>query len=219
MINIAAEEAATRRDTKIDTLLMVDHRVLLPSAYGMRAQEAWQSAKDIALSSSIAPAELLRGQLITWLAVRNYIFAGDAVFTLVSLKTGMRFTYKARAKKADVVEADRLTANGREVEEGFVCYFVNLLRGPDNTADFAYLGVLRQPGRFFTTAKSQVSRHAAAWKALVWFLDQMKGERAVLGVSVEFWHSGRCGRCGRLLSVPKSVADGIGPECARYFTL
>jgi hypothetical protein len=28
-------------------------------------------------------------------------------------------------------------------------------------------------------------------------------------------HEGRCGKCGRLLTVPESVETGIGPECAK----
>jgi hypothetical protein len=148
--------------------------------------------------------------------VRAFVFAGQAVFSLRSVKTGVRMTYKVTAKKEDLKERERREAAGEPVEDGFVAYFVNLLRGPDNLHDFAYLGVLREPGRFFTTERSQVGRHATAWKALVWFLDEMKGGRDVLGGHpLEFWHAGRCGCCGRLLTVPESVERGIGPECAR----
>jgi hypothetical protein len=28
-------------------------------------------------------------------------------------------------------------------------------------------------------------------------------------------HEGRCGRCGRTLTVPESIESGIGPECAK----
>ena len=41
------------------------------------------------------------GQLVTWEAVRAFIFAGNARFTLRSLRTGARYTYRVRAKKAD----------------------------------------------------------------------------------------------------------------------
>ena len=155
-----------------------------------------------------------RGQLTTWPAIKEFLFAGQAMFTLVSLKTGLRFTYKVRAKKQDVEELARRTAAGEIVTEDFVCYFVNLLRGPDNTADFAYLGVLRKPGRFFTTPKSRITQHPASYKALVWFIEALKADRQdVLGKQIEFWHTGRCGVCGRLLTVPSSVATGIGPVC------
>jgi predicted metal-dependent hydrolase len=28
-------------------------------------------------------------------------------------------------------------------------------------------------------------------------------------------HEGKCGRCGRLLTVPSSIESGIGPECSK----
>ena len=33
---------------------------------------------------------------------------------------------------------------------------------------------------------------------------------------LEVWHEGRCGRCNRALTVPESIASGIGPECAKH---
>jgi hypothetical protein len=30
---------------------------------------------------------------------------------------------------------------------------------------------------------------------------------------VVIWHEGRCGRCGRRLTVPESIESGYGPEC------
>lgn len=151
------------------------------------------------------PAAPLYGRLATWEAVRAFIFAGNARFTLRSLRTGARYTYRVRAKKADVeagLAGEALT------------YFVETLRGPDNTADYRYLGVLRQPGRFWFTVASQQRRDSASAQALIWALNAMRCGRAVLGVQLEVWHEGRCGRCGRALTVPESVGRGMGPECA-----
>jgi hypothetical protein len=145
----------------------------------------------------------MQGLLPTWQAVQEFIFAGNATFTLVSKKTGVRFTYKVRTRKLNPV--------GDEV------FFLNLLRGPDNEADYAYMGVLRKdPLRYFWTAASgKVGRQAPAYKALVWFVDAARCERDVLGKTLEVWHEGRCGKCGRKLTVPSSVSLGLGPECAR----
>ena len=147
----------------------------------------------------------MKGQLTTWAAVREYVFAGNARFTLRSMKTGTRFTYRVRVKKQDVVDGVKDPT-----------FFVSLLRGPDNSEDYAYMGVLRRPGSFHLTSMSKVTRGADSVKSLLWFLDKLVRERAVLGAKdgVEFWHDGRCGRCGRDLTVPESVARGLGPECA-----
>lgn len=143
------------------------------------------------------------GQLTTWASVRDFLFAGNARFTLRSLKTGVRFTYRVRVRKADV------TAGLTDPT-----YFIETLRGPDNDRDYLYLGVLRQPGTLFLTPASRQGRASASFKAIVWALDAMRGGRDVLGKTLEIWHEGRCGRCGRVLTVPESIASGYGPECA-----
>lgn len=168
------------------------------------------------------------GLLNSWTSVQDFIFAGNATFTLVSLKTGVRFTYKVRVKKADLDKLNleeylrlHATEHGTVLEfhppfdASDVVYFVNLLRGPDNTADFAYMGVMREkPARFFWTAASgKVGRSAPAYKALLWLVQMMNLERDVLGTQLEVWHEDRCGRCGRKLTVPESIAAGLGPEC------
>jgi hypothetical protein len=145
--------------------------------------------------------------LETWDAVEQFMFAGAAHFTLVSLRTGVRFTYKVRVKKSDVV---------RGVAPDQVTYFINLLRGPDNTANFTYIGVLRRfPARFFWTAASgRVSRDAPSFKALMYLLACMASKRTgVLGNTLQVWHEGRCGCCWRLLTVDSSIRSGFGPIC------
>lgn len=134
-----------------------------------------------------------------WAAIYTYLFAGNATFTLVSLKTGQRFTYRVRQAKVPNDGGERP-------------YFVSLLRGPSNTEDYAYMGIIDEAG-FHSTTKSRVSPDAASHKAFKWLLDRMKTGGAMTGVA-EVWHDGTCGRCGRALTVPSSVALGLGPECA-----
>lgn len=141
------------------------------------------------------------GQLTTWDDVLRFMFAGSARFTLVSRRTGFRFTYRVKVKLEEAETADPT-------------YFVSLLRGSDNESDYAYMGVLRNSGQFNFTSNSRVQRTAQSSQALLWFLDKLRQRRNVLGDLVEFWHEGRCGRCGRGLTVPESIAQGLGPECA-----
>lgn len=149
----------------------------------------------------------------------EFILAGNATFTLVSEKTGARFTYKAR--RADGDKADRP-------------WFVSVLTGPDNEGDFSYLGCLfpestvngvipagyGRPARschtgagFVQTKKSAIDRDAPSARAFRWFWD--RANRAELqGLPLAVYHEGRCGRCGRKLTVPESILTGFGPECA-----
>lgn len=151
-----------------------------------------------------------RGLLRTWDAIGAFVFAGNATFTLRSVKTGERFTYRVRlagAGKAADVEATK-----RKREAFGTAFFVSLLRGPSNEDDFAYLGLIDNRG-FHRTTKSRVGEDASSHKAFAFFFCRMQTGGAPCA-TLEVWHEGRCGRCGRKLTVPESVERGIGPECA-----
>jgi hypothetical protein len=131
-------------------------------------------------------------------ATLDFIFAGKAIFTLRSTKSGSHYTYKMRkAEPRTLIDP--------------VTYFLKVLVGSDNTTDYAYAGIVRD-GQFRTTGKSKVSANAESVKAFVWALAQFQS--GVIPASLEVWHEGRCGRCGRRLTVPSSIATGLGPECA-----
>lgn len=121
-----------------------------------------------------------------------FMLAGRARFTLVSPKTGARFTYR-------VTEAER--GNG---------WFVGLMTSSDNEGGFSYMGMVRRDGLFHRTAKSRIKDSSPGMRAFVWTLARLRAGE----MPVEFWHEGRCGRCGRALTVPASIESGLGPECA-----
>ena len=135
---------------------------------------------------------------------------GSATFTLVSSKSGKRFTYKAAPPKKE-----REGAKGRTL-------FVSLLTGSDNTNDFSYMGTLWQPeeGRpwfFRHTKASKVGPEAPSSKAFakLWTEAMKPAQRRppnLLDV-IEVWHEGRCGRCGRLLTDPIYIDLGFGRDC------
>jgi Family of unknown function (DUF6011) len=60
--------------------------------------------------------------------------------------------------------------------------------------------------------KSRVGREAPSAKAFDWAWRALT--KGTMPANLEVWHEGRCGRCGRKLTVPESIARGIGPECA-----
>jgi hypothetical protein len=123
---------------------------------------------------------------------KAFALAGNAIITLQSLRTGAHFTYKVRAAKND---------------QG---YYVSLLSGPDNESDYSYLGMIRG-GIFGLTKASRVSLNTPSVRAFEWFWNMVRD-----GIATELVvrHEGRCGRCGRTLTVPESIDRGIGPECA-----
>lgn len=146
----------------------------------------------------------LTGRLSTPEAVIKYMFAGNATFTLRSVKTGTRFTYKVRrAEEVTDVVLNRTPPP---------TWFVSVLTGDNNENDFSYMGVFGANKVFRFTAKSRVTAEAPSAKAFVWFVHSVI-HNGQMNPALEIWHEGRCGRCGRKLTVPESVAAGIGPDC------
>lgn len=123
----------------------------------------------------------------------TFVAAGNARFTIRSEKTGARYTFKVRKASADKPR------------------FVMILAGPDNEADYQYVGILTDQAELRLTRKSTFTDTSTPVRALRYFLGRL--DRDDLG-GVEFFHEGRCGRCGRTLTVPESIVTGIGPECA-----
>ncbi len=135
----------------------------------------------------------------------RFVLAGNSTFTLVSKATGKRFTYKV----------SRVPDFQLGVKHA---WFVNLLTGPNNSDDYIYMGMIRgEPASgdvwFWHSVKSKVALDAPSCKGFMAFFETLTKTES-LHPSIEFWHEGRCGRCGRKLTVPESVASGFGPECA-----
>jgi len=145
-----------------------------------------------------------RGQLKSVEDVDRYVRAGRATITLVSRRTKTRFTYKVSKPEKD---------------DGPVKFFVGLMNGPDNQNNYVYMGCIKQTynGEYFTGTKaSKVSRDAPSYKAFEWFWQKIiTNKRSPDEWGVDVWHEGSCCRCGRKLTVPESVEDGIGPECRK----
>lgn len=125
-----------------------------------------------------------------------FIFAGNARFTIRSKTTGVRFTYRVRAKDTD---------------DGRTLHFVSVLTGSDNDNDFTFLGTIFDCQTYRHGRKSRIGSDAPSAKAFEWAFP-----RIVAGdlSKFEVHHEGRCGRCARALTVPESIEMGLGPDCA-----
>lgn len=126
----------------------------------------------------------------------EFITAGNATFTIRSTVSGNRFTYKATA-----------SADNRVL-------FIKLLTGNDNESDYTYMAHISKNDGLsgLNRGKTSISINAPAYIAfnfVFWNCIRMRHMN-----NLEIWHEGRCCRCGRKLTVPESVASGIGPECA-----
>jgi hypothetical protein len=125
---------------------------------------------------------------------RRFITAGNAVVTLESKATKKWYTYKVTA----VPDRDNQ-------------WWVKVLSGPDNTADYVYLGMINGVG-FKLTKASKFPASSIPVRGFNYLWRHL--EAGELPDDMEVHHEGRCGRCNRVLTTPESITRGIGPECA-----
>lgn len=168
----------------------------------------------MANSAALATME---GRITSPAAALKFILAGNAYFTLRSAKTGVRYTYRVRRAESVDSRQARLPLNQKAIADAEEAqrnplYFVSLLAGQDNTSDYVYLGIIRS-GLFMLTRASKMTSSSAPVVAFQWTMTKLRN-LSVLPNDLEIWHEGRCGRCGRMLTVPESIAAGIGPDCA-----
>lgn len=126
---------------------------------------------------------------------KAFLLAGNATATLLNPQTGNRFTFKIVKGKKDGAP-----------------HFVKVLTGPSNESDFEYLGCIFPDGRFVVTSRSRISKDAPSARAFAWTWVRVYAGEAI--GPAEVWHEGRCGKCGRKLTVPESIKTGLGPICA-----
>jgi len=131
--------------------------------------------------------------------IEQFILAGNSTFTVENPETGNRFTYKVTQKENE---------NGTKTP-----HFVSVLRGSDNTGDYSYIGFVKETsnGQIFIHGgyKAKAGKDAPSVKAFTWIWSHRDDL-----TPAEFYHEGRCGKCGRKLTVPESIESGFGPHCA-----
>lgn len=126
-----------------------------------------------------------------------FVTAGKATFTISKLETGERFTY--RIEKPENFRGE---------------YFGSVMKGSDNENDYRYIGMVsaRDLSLRFTKG-SKFAADSKEARGLAFALAVVMG-RKTLPAGYELRRSNKCGRCGRLLTVPSSIDAGIGPDCA-----
>ena len=138
-----------------------------------------------------------KGQLTTADSAVAFLLAGNATITLVSKKTGNRFTYRIRAGYTDAGTKPYL-------------WFISLLRGENNESDYSYLGRITNNQLFIgrkVPKPNDISRSCPSALAFDYFWQHLS--RGNIPPLLEIWHEGKCGRCNKKLTVPESIEIGI----------
>ena len=119
----------------------------------------------------------------------DFILGGKAFVTFQNPQSGNRFTYKVVKHKVDDI------------------YFVHVFTNPDV---YMFLGTIINYG-FRHSKKSKINRDATSVIVFDYVFHHLV--MGTLNSSIEIFHDGKCGRCGRQLTDPISVETGLGPHC------
>lgn len=159
------------------------------------------------------------GNIATPADALRFITAGNAHFTVRSNVTSKRFTYRVR--RAECSRCKRTDCHCWN----HPLYFVAVLTGSDNNTQYTFIGVLKD-NQFKRTPKSKLTNDDVRVTSFKWLWDFL--QRGTKFERLQVWHEGKCGRCGRKLTVPEykignrtyaGIKIGIGPECAERMGL
>lgn len=149
------------------------------------------------------PDNYAYGQIVGRDKIRAYLFGGNATFTIVSKSTGRRFTYRVKSAPKDRGQNWSTNNQNRDL------YFVSVLTGGDNNSSYTYMGEVRRTHNsvsghtyhYTHGRRSSLNPGADSVGAFIWFLNRIEQDKPT--DQFEFWHEGKCGRCGRKLTVDR----------------
>lgn len=132
----------------------------------------------------------------------RFILAGRSEFTLLSDKTRVKFAYRLKKRKV----------NKEKEKENKYLYYVTVLKGGERIyAGVLYYSDLKKMYMFSTGKKGKMTGDNIEIKSLMYVINKLNERN--YGMRLTIYHVGRCGRCGRVLTVPESIMSGLGPEC------
>lgn len=121
----------------------------------------------------------------------DFIFSGKAYVTFQNPNSGNRFTYKVKKHDTDDI------------------FFVSVLTSPDT---YQFIGSIKNYV-FKHSKKSKIFNDSKSVVVFDYVLNHLVMN--TLNTSIEIFHDGKCGKCGRQLTDPISVEFGLGPHCRK----
>jgi hypothetical protein len=133
---------------------------------------------------------------------RNFFLGGKATFTVQNNSTGEHRTYKIRKPEPTPQWPNP-------------AWFVKVMHGTDNENHYRYVGKLNPTtGAVELTRASKFAEDSATVKSTRWVMGRVINQTQIPDC-IDIRHSGRCGRCGKTLTEPKSLDCGLGPCCRK----
>jgi hypothetical protein len=150
-------------------------------------------------SDAEAKAEQEHGQGIVLNETNFNVAIHDGIVTIANPQTGQHRTFKI-----ETIRNEESPLKGKRI--------VSLLIGPDNGEDYKGFAFAGENG--VTVWKRFRDTDNGVWEKYA----SMLSYPALWGrKGVKYLCEARCRRCSRRLTVPESIADGIGPVCREKF--
>jgi hypothetical protein len=134
---------------------------------------------------NFVPEHILSGQYL-----RDFIFAGNALFTVVNEDTKNHVTIKIKKHKDEEI------------------WFVTTLSGHN----YVNIGTCFSDKKFKVKKDGILNIGDQKIKVFEWLLDTFLNNQDKYPM-VKVYHHGKCGSCGKKLTTPNSIKSGIGPVC------
>lgn len=126
----------------------------------------------------------------------DFFYGGKAEFVIQSKETAKSFSY---------------SVYGLDTDSGkiyFVCAILNQRR--------IFIGSIfnKKEFKFSTKAYTEnITANSLVVKSFKWLFEVLKYKSIQHFHKIKFYHTGKCGKCGRILTNPESIKIGIGPVC------
>lgn len=146
---------------------------------------------------------------------KTFLLAGRCVVTLEDVLTERRWTYSIR-QRVDMGYVDDKLKDGTVKKRWTV-----VKRHPFWKVYLKLAGVRPFVGtidaKLVFRAGSGIDKRYVTAESINMIGDVLRDLNAGTDRSnqVRIWHRGLCGRCEKTLTVPSSIATGIGPDCAK----
>lgn len=127
--------------------------------------------------------------------IKRYIKAGNGTFTLHNVQTDVRYTFSMRKPR----ENKNATVSFFSIKEGH---------------GYRWCGTVGLKRMSYTIGRKHgvPKRNHVSHRTMSWILKMIHGELSWPD-HMHFYHEGTCGVCGKKLTNPESIRQGVGPIC------
>lgn len=123
----------------------------------------------------------------------------NGTYTLINIEKKTHRTFRIYTVRKGKLEGKRI---------------IGILAGPDNVTNYISFAFLNDDDTFHIWKKHLAKKKYAQCLSILISL-MIEEEKSRYHDRVEVKLSKHCLRCNRKLTVPQSIADGIGPECIK----